>query len=81
MQAALENVMRDRTVVVIAHRLATIRNADRIAVLEGGAVTQTGTHAELIAEGGTYCRLVEMQQLTGSEEREVDPELPASTEA
>ena len=80
-QAALENVMRDRTVVVIAHRLATIRNADRIAVLEGGTVSQSGTHAELLAAGGTYCRLVEMQQLEGAEQRDAGPEVPETTEA
>ena len=80
-QAALENVMRDRTVVVIAHRLATIRNADRIVVLEDGAVSQIGTHAELLAEGGTYSRLVEMQQLEGSEPRETGAGVHESTEA
>ena len=80
-QAALENVMRDRTVVVIAHRLATIRNADRIAVLEDGTVSQTGTHAELIAAGGTYSRLVEMQQIQGVEPRETGAEDREPTEA
>jgi subfamily B ATP-binding cassette protein MsbA len=72
-QAALENVMKERTVVVIAHRLSTIQNADRIAVLEDGAVSQIGSHEELLAQGGTYARLVEMQQLTGGE--------PPSTES
>jgi ABC-type multidrug transport system fused ATPase/permease subunit len=67
--------------VVIAHRLATIRNADRIAVLEDGAVSQIGTHAELLAEGGTYSRLVEMQQLEGAEPRETGAEAREPTEA
>ena len=72
-QAALENVMKDRTVVVIAHRLATIQSADRIAVLEGGEVSQIGTHEELLSRGGTYSRLVEMQQLSPA-----DPLSPGS---
>jgi subfamily B ATP-binding cassette protein MsbA len=61
-QAALANLMADRTVLVIAHRLSTVRRADRIAVLEHGAITEIGTHDELLAlEGGTYSRLYQLQ--------------------
>jgi subfamily B ATP-binding cassette protein MsbA len=60
-QEALERLMRDRTVVVIAHRLSTVQHADRIVVLERGRVAATGTHAELMLAGGAYRRLYELQ--------------------
>ncbi len=60
-QKALGNLMAGRTVFVIAHRLGTVRRADRIVVLEQGTIVQTGTHAELIESGGLYQRLHELQ--------------------
>ncbi|HXC96652.1 MAG TPA: ABC transporter ATP-binding protein [Edaphobacter sp.] len=60
-QAALANLMRDRTVFVIAHRLSTVRRATRIAVIEGGQITEIGTHEELMQHSGTYQRLYNMQ--------------------
>ncbi len=60
-QRALANLMQGRTVFVIAHRLTTIRRADKIAVLEDGTIRQVGTHPELLARGGLYQRLYEMQ--------------------
>jgi subfamily B ATP-binding cassette protein MsbA len=70
-QKALNNLMTGRTVFVIAHRLSTIRRADRIAVLDGGRIHEMGTHEELLAHGGTYRRLYEMQF------RDADLDLPA----
>jgi subfamily B ATP-binding cassette protein MsbA len=60
-QAALANLMQDRTVLVIAHRLSTVRRADRIAVMEAGNITELGTHEELLAKGGMYRRLYDLQ--------------------
>jgi ATP-binding cassette, subfamily B, bacterial len=60
-QAALEAAMKDRTTLVIAHRLATVQRADRIVVLDEGRIVDIGTHAQLVARGGLYARLAAMQ--------------------
>ena len=52
---------RGRTTIVISHRFPTVRMADRIVVLGGGQVTESGTHDELVANGGTYARMVALQ--------------------
>jgi ABC-type multidrug transport system, ATPase and permease components len=60
-QKALANLMRNKTSIVIAHRLSTVRKADKIVVMERGRIVESGTHAELLARGGTYKRLYELQ--------------------
>jgi ATP-binding cassette subfamily B protein len=60
-QRALERLMVGRTTLVIAHRLATVQKAKRILVMDQGRIVEEGTHAELIAKGGLYARLAEMQ--------------------
>ncbi len=60
-QTALEHVIKDRSTLVIAHRLSTIERADRILVMEQGVVVEQGSHAELLAQGGSYARLYNMQ--------------------
>src|SRR5277367_514381 len=60
-QLALNELLADRTAVVIAHRLSTIERADRIMVLSGGVLRESGTHDELLAQRGLYYRLFELQ--------------------
>jgi ATP-binding cassette subfamily B protein len=64
-QAALERLMRGRTTLIIAHRLATVQSVDRIAVLEGGRLVDVGTHESLLAANALYARLAALQFLTG----------------
>ena len=64
--AALENALKGRTSIVIAHRLSTVRNADQILVLEKGSIVERGKHDELVALGGLYADLYNRQDLTGS---------------
>lgn len=64
-RGALDALMRDRTTIVIAHRLSTVRNADLLAVLDRGHLVETGSHSELLARGGLYARLVR-RQLAGT---------------
>jgi ATP-binding cassette, subfamily B, bacterial MsbA len=62
-QSALQNLMAHRTVIVIAHRLSTVRRADKIVVLDQGRIAETGTHDQLVNRGGIYQRLHDMQFL------------------
>ncbi|MGE0500924.1 MAG: ABC transporter transmembrane domain-containing protein [Rhizobiaceae bacterium] len=66
-QTALERLMKDRTTIVIAHRLATILKADRILVMENGAIVEQGTHASLVRRKGLYARLARLQFEAGAD--------------
>lgn len=67
-QQAIANLVRNRTTIVIAHRLSTIRRADTIVVMEAGRITEIGKHSELLAQGGQYRRLYELQFADEEEE-------------
>ncbi|XP_050967098.1 ATP-binding cassette sub-family B member 9 [Labeo rohita] len=71
-QQALNNLMREHTVLVIAHRLSTVERADNILVIDKGCVVEQGPHAELMARGGLYCKLVQ-RQILGIE---IDADVP-----
>jgi ABC-type multidrug transport system fused ATPase/permease subunit len=62
-QDAINTLMKNRTCVVIAHRLSTVQHADEIIVMEKGRIVERGTHYNLLEAGGIYKRLVEMQQV------------------
>ncbi len=64
-QMAVDELAKDRTTIIVAHRLATVKKADRIVVFEEGRIVSEGTHAELVREGGLYARLAELQFTDG----------------
>ena len=65
MQAAVDALSADRTTMIVAHRLATVKKADRIVVLDAGRIVASGKHDDLVAEGGLYARLAKLQFTDG----------------
>jgi len=61
-QQALERLIKGRTTIIIAHRLSTVRNADKIVAMEGTGIVESGTHVELLAQKGLYHKLYTVQQ-------------------
>lgn len=80
-QKALDSVARDRTTIVIAHKLSTIRNADNIVVMSNGNISEQGTHTELLDRGGIYSTLVKAQNLAPAENQSSLAETSSSEEA
>jgi subfamily B ATP-binding cassette protein MsbA len=62
-QEALDNIMKNRTSIVVAHRLSTVQNADHIVVLEEGRIVEEGNHHSLLTKNGLYAKWIEMQQV------------------
>ena len=67
-QQTFEKLAKGRTTIIIAHRLSTVRNADRIAVIEDGRIAELGSHQELMDKNGAYAELVRTQELGHGEE-------------
>ena len=78
-QKAMDKILKGRTAIVIAHRLSTVRNADQIVVIENGVIAEAGEHDELMAKGGLYKRLYEMQFKTESESPSLEKAFQRST--